>query len=489
MTTNRSMTLLLDKIAELGGKGMKEEDIVYEGTLLRLPVKYQGHLELAIKDLTTKLKEENEPSDFSRTFKYRPWDGARNAFNALKKGFGLVSGKTIHTMFGDIRPEYIQVPTSVYETEEVPWGQFTLPGLENTTIVFGATRDPEMGQVFQMGVTTPRKNRFVVEGMFKMVEMELQQNSIYKGKAIDGAGMPNFIDLSGVHKDKVVYSKQVRADLEAHVWGFIQHSDWLINRRGMSGKRAILLHGTYGTGKSLTNNLTAQVATENGWTTVLVRPGKDDFFEALQTARLYQPAVLLFEDADVLASEGDATTLSKLLDAFDGITAKSTRLMVVMTTNHENKLDDGMRRPGRIDQKIHIGPLDREGVEQLVRIVLGDTCGEVNFDEVFDSCAGYAPAFIVEAATRAIRYADVRTNFTGDVLIETEDMVLAAVSLRDQYSWMQGGVDRPNRPAIEEALENAVSHGVARLVPAASEEPHSKVWNKDSIGLFQNQLN
>lgn len=47
-------------------------------------------------------------------------------------------------------------------------------------------------------------------------------------------------------------------------------------------------------------------------------------------------------------------TFSGLLNALDGVAASEERI-IFMTTNHPEKLDAALIRPGRVDQKIYIG--------------------------------------------------------------------------------------------------------------------------------------
>src|SRR5207249_8115536 len=116
-------------------------------------------------------------------------------------------------------------------------------------------------------------------------------HSIYRGKALVGHEEPQFLDMDEFDPEKVVYSQEVLTQLESSVWGVLRWTD-AFRRDKITRKRAILLHGPYGTGKTLAGQLTAKIATDNGWTFIAARPGQDDLTEALQTARLYEPAVV-----------------------------------------------------------------------------------------------------------------------------------------------------------------------------------------------------
>lgn len=110
----------------------------------------------------------------------------------------------------------------------------------------------------------------------------------------------------------------------------------------------------------------------------------------LRTARLYQPAVVFIEDIDYRANNGESDAVTELLEAFDGITSKGGELQIVMTTNHLDRIHKGMLRPGRLDAVVHIGALDRNGVERLCRVVIDESHldKEVDFDAVWEGDAG-----------------------------------------------------------------------------------------------------
>lgn len=489
MLTATEQNELLNKIAELGGKGFKEEDIVYEGNKLVLPTPFKGNLNRAVDFLITKIKEEDEMANFGRTFNYRPWDGAICAFRGLKKAFGMIHGKTTFSLFGPNPPEYIQVPISAKETEEAPWGAFTIPLLENTTVFFGETRS-EYGKVFTISIEAPRKHRFVIEGIFKVVADELATGSIYRGHAIDGQTMPTFLDLTGLDANKIVYSEQVMADLRAHIWSVMRYP--VQNKElGLSLKRAILLLGTYGTGKSLAGYLTARVAEENAWTFIMARPGRDNFLEVMQTARLYQPAVVFFEDAETVTGADQTDMISQVLDTFDGIQAKDTSIMVVLTTNHPELIHKGMHRPGRVDAQIEIGPLDARGIETLITVNIPDAVlsPKVHWDEVVAACQGYVPAFVKEVADRAIRYALVRSEGRLDYQITTEDLVHAAQGLRAQFIRMDESSEfATSEKPLSLLVMEAAKKGVAAIA-APSEDAHERMWNTEELAIVQNGHN
>lgn len=439
----------LAALAQLGGRLSAEDDIVFDGKKLVIPETMD--IAQAIDMLKGRLAADEEEMAFHRTFKFRPYDGARAARDAIFKAFGVLQQKATWSFFGKEPPHTIDVPVDFGETEQIPWGRVAIPHLPGLTLDLGFTNSAEQGVLFQVDANGPRKYRFHVEGIFRMIADELEKNSMYRGKAFDGQKMqPEFLDLRGVDPANVIYSDEVMTQLNANVWSLIEHTDKMV-RLSVPLKRAVLLEGPYGTGKTLAAYLTAQKAVANGWTFIYCRPGKDDLEECMRTAQLYQPAVVFFEDVDTAADgESDAT---RMLDVFDGIAAKGTKIIGVLTTNHKERIHKGMVRPGRLDAVIHIGALDQGGVERLTRSKLkGDQlASEIDWVKVHESMVGYTPAFCSEAIDRTIRYSLARNN--GELApITTDDLVEASNGLRDQLELMEGASDTPTKPDFVEAI-------------------------------------
>jgi transitional endoplasmic reticulum ATPase len=226
---------------------------------------------------------------------------------------------------------------SVDETEQIPWGGLGVAHLAGSTLTLGAVNDPEVGQLFMITATGPRRFRHHIEGIFRLIDEELSTNSMYRGKAFDGQEVPQFLDLSGVEASKVVYTAEVLDRLDTDIWALIRYPEQM-REMGLPLKRAVLLEGPYGTGKTLAAYLTAQIAQEHGWTFIYGRPGRDDLGDLMATARLYQPAVVFFEDVDTVAGAEGVDDVSRMLDILDGMQSKGTEIICILTTNHIERL-------------------------------------------------------------------------------------------------------------------------------------------------------
>jgi transitional endoplasmic reticulum ATPase len=448
---------IITLLGELGGMNVQDDAILFEGNKIVLPESYEGRIPDVVRYLREYHEAQEKHHEFSKKFMYRPWDGA-HAFNAtMKKMFGTVGiGKNRPaTFFSPERPpQMITINVGVDKTDSVPWGEVFFPPLE-CTFHLRATRDREYGMLFELGVDAPKKFKRHIDAFFQMVAEELKTNSIFKGHAINGSPEPAFLDLSRIDRNKVVYSDDVMTQLDTNLWSLIKHTD-LMRELGMPLKRAVLLEGPYGTGKSLAGALTAQEAITRGWTYILCRPGQDNLFDVLKTAQLYAPAVIWYEDIDTLANGGTSEEISTLLDALDGVQNKGSEILAGFTSNHVEKIQKGVLRPGRLDAIIHIGELDADGYKKLIHnLIKPELIGDIDYPLVTKAFAGFLPAFVTEAINNALRYSIARTNGKPSK-IETEDLVNSALGLRRQLDLMNGAGEGENVPTMDSVFKSTV---------------------------------
>lgn len=474
----RVMEAAVRELEKLGGATFREDDIIFQGSQLVVPETMS--LEQLTEFVQAKIEELTVATDYQRVFKYRPWDVAFCAWNVMRETFGAVSHKnrTVETMFGPMKapPQLLDITVGPNETIAVPWGNFILPHLPDVVFAINGHHDDEFGVVGKMSANGPKRWRYAVHGVFDLVERELRTKSLYRGRAFDGRETPQFLDLSMIDPDKMVFSQEVQTQMEASLWGAIRYRESL-KEMGVPFKRAALLSGSFGVGKSMAVNRTGQVAESEGITFILVRPGRDDLHAALMTAKMYQPAVVAFEDVDTLADAGmESEQISQILDMFDGIEAKNSEIMLVLTTNHVEKLHKGMMRPGRLDAIIPIGAPDDAGIRRLIEVNIGDRLADdIDWGEVSFAMAGYLPAFVVEAAQRAVRYALARQGGVMDgTKLSTQDLVAAGVGLRPQYELMQDAKETRERPSVDSAIEHVIVGALKNTVKQV-EEVHDVV--------------
>jgi hypothetical protein len=433
----------------------------HEGKKISLP---QGMTYKRAFEILTRLKEEAEtPTQFDRVFLYRPDDGAHAAYHCMRARWGMALGKITETFFG-VRPAESRTIQIAYgKTMQVPWGRVEIPHLDGLEFYILEDEHKEYGSVFKLYARGPKKHKAEVEALFDDVQEFLQTKSIYRGQALIGSDSLEFLDLD-LDMTKIVFSDEVTAMLDGMLWSSLRYAD-AMRREGVSLKRAILLHGPYGTGKTSTGIMTAKEAVAAGWTFLSARPGKDKVENVLRTARLYEPAVVFVEDIDNQSNDADSGVVSRLLDAFDGITSKGGELMIVLTTNHLDRIHKGMLRPGRLDAIVEIAGLDRNGVERLIKAVVpkGKLSEACDYDAVYAEMDGFLPAFVRETINRAVTFAVARTHGTGSYVIDTEDLCHAAQSLHPQLAALTDAGEGVKRPTLDLALEATVLDAMSRV--------------------------
>lgn len=450
---------ILGTLDELGGRSVGEDAIVFTGTQVVLPADMEGKLD-RVREFLEEYEESQEAHfSFKRAFNYRPYDVAAAFDRAMKRVFGVGGiGRAQFSFFGVTPPEYVTVNSgSKGETLQVPWEKVEF-SLLDADFYLGEARSAEYGRIGQITVEAPKKNRKRIEGFFKVVEQELHERSIYRGHAITAHPTePQFIDLDAVDPRRVIYTTQVEEQLQVNLWAPLRYTEAL-RETGVPLKRAVLLHGPNGTGKTLAGGLAGRLATENGWTYILVR-AQDDPLEALNTARMYSPAVVMIEDLDKMASSNqDRDQITLVLDRLDNVEAKGAEVMVVFTSNYAGKLDKNVVRPGRLDAVIKVEALDAQGYERLVRALIPERllAGDVDYAQVSGAMAGFLPAFATEAIQRAMRYSIARNHGRPDT-ITTQDLVGAARGMADHIKLMDEATHADDsRPTLDEALRELV---------------------------------
>ncbi|VUC35954.1 unnamed protein product [Clonostachys rosea] len=159
-------------------------------------------------------------------------------------------------------------------------------------------------------------------------------------------------------------------------------------RRALPYRRGYLLYGPPGTGKS---SLSLSIAGQFDLDIYVISvpdASDSDLKELFQD--LPSRCIVLLEDIDAvglskvsdpdseLESDSDSgsgsgrVTLSGLLNVLDGVTSQDGRI-VIMTTNHREKLDPALIRPGRIDRQVLLPLADAEVIHSVFMFLFGST--------------------------------------------------------------------------------------------------------------------
>lgn len=170
----------------------------------------------------------------------------------------------------------------------------------------------------------------------------------------------------------VILDSGIKEGILDDVYDFMKNGKWYSDR-GIPYRRGYLLYGPPGSGKTsfiqalageLDYNICILNLSENNLT--------DDRLNHLMN-NMPERSILLLEDIDAAFNKRSQTdeqgfhssvTFSGLLNALDGVTS-SEETITFMTTNHPEKLDAAIMRPGRIDYKVFVGNATPYQVEKM----------------------------------------------------------------------------------------------------------------------------
>jgi chaperone BCS1 len=209
--------------------------------------------------------------------------------------------------------------------------------------------------------------------------------------------------------DSVFIPQEVKLDIRADVKNFFADKAWY-SKVGTPHRRGYLFHGPPGTGKS---SLAKAIASEFNKMVCYINLRSMSCDTTLQDVlSKVKDCIVLIEDVDamdltnnrttptpttetkdevvlnattgVLVSGAEAkkeapvgVTLSGLLNSIDGIVASEGRILI-LTTNHPEKLDPAILRPGRIDRSFLIGLMEPEVVGEMFLGYFPDKAEYVN---------------------------------------------------------------------------------------------------------------
>ncbi|CAD6503469.1 BgTH12-03133 [Blumeria graminis f. sp. triticale] len=180
--------------------------------------------------------------------------------------------------------------------------------------------------------------------------------------------------------DSVILDQGLKMKILSDVREFLDRQQWYVNR-GIPYRRGYLLYGLPGSGKSsfiqaLAGEIDFNIAMIN-----LSTKGITDDKLADLLSRIPPKTILLLEDSDAAfinrrqvesdGYNGQTVTFSGLLNALDGITAGEERI-TFLTTNHIDRLDQALIRPGRVDMTVRIGEASRYQASEMWTRFYGD---------------------------------------------------------------------------------------------------------------------
>lgn len=405
-------------------------------------------LKAAIEVLTREYQHQEEVVDLHSDIPGFVPDAAYAMFMAMKEIYGWAHNVPTPGFFGDTPPDTITVVSGLNTTIQVPWGMFKIPGIDSGYI-YTDTHQKEGRATLRINGHMRRKYEDRFNRLVEGTKQYLKEHSVYRGKAFrirlkdeDGDTIqlpePKFLDINRTLKDELVFPADVENLIRISLFAPIRHRA-RAREINVPSKRGVLLHGTYGTGKSMTSTVVADIATEHGWTYILCERATE-LVDVLRLAREYSPAVVFCEDVDKVLSGQRTMDMDELLNVVDGVETKNSEIMVIFTTNNIETINKAALRPGRLDAVIEVQPPDAEAVKRLIYLYgRGLIDPEADITAACELLAGEIPSSVQEAVERsklAVLDRDPDTAL-GAGSVTAEDLLAGVQSMRAQLDIMK----------------------------------------------------
>ncbi|HPH48711.1 MAG TPA: AAA family ATPase, partial [Methanothrix sp.] len=244
----------------------------------------------------------------------------------------------------------------------------------------------------------------------------------------------------GPQGDRALSMREVLVELPAVSWSdlgglgslkqeLIEAIEWPLKRpekfrqMGVRPPKGVLLYGPPGTGKTM---IAQAVANETAANFISVRghqmlskwmgESEKAIREIFRKARQVSPAIIFFDELDSIApmrgtDEGSHVmerVVNQLLSELDGLEALKD-VVVIAATNRPDILDPALLRSGRFDRMLLVGPPDKLGRHEILKIHAAamPKAEDVNLEELAELTEGYVGSDLSllcrEAAMLALR--------------------------------------------------------------------------------------
>ncbi|KAK3342945.1 BCS1 N terminal-domain-containing protein [Neurospora tetraspora] len=271
----------------------------------------------------------------------------------------------------------------------------------------------------------------------------------------------------------VILNEKVKKELIDDVTDYLNPATrrWYANR-GIPYRRGYLLHGPPGTGKSSLSLALAGFFKMRIYIVSLSSIAANEENLASLFSELPRRCVVLLEDIDTAGlthtredgkvvavdgsgsddmvpgqiTPGDGTTttptpsgrlsLSGLLNILDGVASQEGRVLI-MTTNHLEKLDKALIRPGRVDMIVEFGRADKEMTAAIFRAIFAPLEGdEVDTPSDADSVSVTTTTTTSSASPKDLSAAAEETRKVNEARreLERDEATLKVVELADQFA-------------------------------------------------------
>ncbi len=300
--------------------------------------------------------------------------------------------------------------------------------------------------------------------IFRAVSVEtlpgfVEQTTVIELVSEGGIGpQVNYEDVGGLDKEMETIRELVELPLR-YPQAYAQ--------LGIKPPKGIIFHGPPGVGKThltlaIANEIEAHFEFINGPEIISTAYGQTEAIlrGIFEEASHHAPSIIFVDELDIIAprrgesgTQADTRMVAQLLSLMDGL-KKSSGVIVIGTTNRVDSVDPAMRRPGRFDKEIFIGPPDVHGRLEILKI---HTRGmpiskeaEDNMPEIARRTHGFVGADLMEVCREAGLSALRRKIKLGHDHLDNE--VVAVEGLIVEKGDFEHALGRTRPSAMREAL-------------------------------------
>lgn len=393
----------------------------------------------AAKDLMNQWENEEQEQAFTTTLEGWEWkDGLRAFRNVMEEKFGWIKGK--ETWYST--PTEIDIVVAFQNnqplTEKGFYGKVNFPAWENCEGSVGVNNKGEVS----INIKAKRKFSAQITQFFKEIRQYLLNDSIYRGK-------PSIVTKNPMNEGIDLQLTELKPNPRIFLNEAEQTvvDNFILSQLDDTGKRTFLFTGDYGNGKTEQAIAIGEEAVKKQITFFYVKDASM-FDKVLSFARNYEPAMIFLEDVDEITSGNDRDArMNMILNTLDGVQTKGRNITTIFTTNHENRINTALRRPGRIDLIVRFKNPTKDTCVKILSSFFVDLPGgtSIDYEHIKTHLPDVQGAVIAEIAKRAVKLGQRKGK------IDT-DMVIASIASMDyQITFMKEDLEAADK--VREAYE------------------------------------